>query len=272
MSGQTHYLPCEIPSAGNSTSAHWAVNPGGKAIIFVHGFNGKSIGSWVDFPRLLPREAKCADYDVIFYGYDGLYQQVATSGVLLFNFLDKLFTDPLAVVNTTINPQARRAAGFQYDSVVLVAHSLGSVVCRMALLNAHRAARPWLNKSRLVLFAPAHMGARVKELAQNGLTGINWAVGLLTNYALFKMKALDELSPGSKMLNDLLEDTEDAIAKGATALKAHTVIWAGKESIVTNQIFAQDPVPKVYQGKDHMQVCKPNTSFSDPVNDLVGAL
>jgi pimeloyl-ACP methyl ester carboxylesterase len=272
MSKQTHYLPCVLPAVGSSTTAQWAVKPGGKAVIFVHGFNGKSLGSWVDFPRLLPREAKCEEYDVIFYGYDGLYTQATTSAVLLSDFLDQLFADPLSVINATINPQSKRAAGFRYDSVVLVAHSLGSVVCRMALLNAHKGGKPWVNYTRLVLFAPAHMGARVKDLALNALTGIHWVGALLTNLTMFKLQALDGLSDGSPMISNLLAETNSAIAQGATALKAHKVIWAEKENIVSNQNFAQDPPPKIYRGKGHMDVCKPNGSFTDPVSDLLGAL
>src|SRR5713226_7104842 len=74
-------------------------------------------------------------------------------------------TRPSVIVNGTLRPELHRKAEFQYGSVVVVAHSLGAVVARQALLDLDEDRNPkWLNKISLVLFAPAHMGADVVPL------------------------------------------------------------------------------------------------------------
>ena len=49
-----------------------ALQPQRKAVLFIHGFSGDALGTWSDFPVLMPGRASCAGRDLFFYGYDGL--------------------------------------------------------------------------------------------------------------------------------------------------------------------------------------------------------
>ena len=270
----SYYPPCDIQSSGSKTiKAFWAVNPVGRAIVFVHGFNGDALRTWVDFPGLLPLQANCQGHDLIFYAYDGVYTSANVNAVMLTGFLDRLFADPAAVVNATVPASARRPSDFRYDRVLLAAHSLGSVVCRRALLNAFRNQSPWLDKTRMVLFAPAHRGARVQDLVTSAFINIPYLGSLLGSFFNYKYPVMKELDPqNSPLLDDLMNGTTAAIAQGATALRPHTIIWGEKDTVIVPENFPDDPVPKVYLGKGHTEVCKPDGTFSDPINDLMGAL
>jgi hypothetical protein len=97
MAAQSHYLSVPLAKWGKNTSAHWAINPGRRAVVFVHGFGGQSISTWTDFSGLLHQQSACSGDDIIFYGYDGLYAQAEFSATHLFHFLQRLFNDPLSM-------------------------------------------------------------------------------------------------------------------------------------------------------------------------------
>jgi pimeloyl-ACP methyl ester carboxylesterase len=84
----THYperqLNLSPDFGGKGTSAIWSQSPGhaGKAIVFIHGYGGNALKTWSEFNKLLPLEPKAADYDLIFYGYDGLYSTINSRACL----------------------------------------------------------------------------------------------------------------------------------------------------------------------------------------------
>jgi hypothetical protein len=49
-------------------------------------------------------------------------------------------------------------------------------------------------------------------------------------------------------------------------------VWAQDERVVINNDFGRDPVPSLYKGRHHMNVCKPASGFRDPVDAVVAAL
>jgi hypothetical protein len=55
-------------------------------------------------------------------------------------------------------------------------------------------------------------------------------------------------------------------------LAAAAVVWAQDERVVINNDFGRDPVPSLYKGRHHMNVCKPASGFRDPVDAVVAAL
>jgi pimeloyl-ACP methyl ester carboxylesterase len=253
------------------TSAIWSRHrkSRGKAVIFIHGYGGNVLETWSEFHKLLPQTPEAAEYDLIFYGYDGLYSTIDSSAALFCRFLNQLFTQPLTVVNPSLSSVSWRSDGFQYERIVLAAHSLGAVICRRTLLFAIRHHHPWINKTSLVLYAPAHMGANVKKLVKEA------AVGYLRPFVagiFFVSPLINELAEGSKYLRTLLRETEQAIKKGQTGLIAKSVAIAERERIVVNQDFAQDPPPVTFAGTTHRLVCKPNANFLDPIDLLRGAL
>ena len=269
MAEQSHFLSFSLAEWGKNTSAHWAVSPARRALVFVHGFGGKSISTWSDFSGLLHEQPACSGDDIIFFGYDGLYAQAEFSATLLFRFLDRLFGDPLSIVNTTINPKAQRASEFDYQSIVLVAHSLGAIICRRALLIAHEQAKDWVNKTGMVLFAPAHCGAHITRLPQI----LTWPMSVA--WALFeaKVQVIEDLKPGSDMLKTLLEETNKVISSGNGKFAvARRVIWAEKDNIVIQNRFASDPVAITYLKRGHTELCKPSARFFEPIKDVIEAL
>jgi pimeloyl-ACP methyl ester carboxylesterase len=272
---QSHFLIRDVPDWGERTKAEWAFQPDGQAVVFVHGFLGSALGTWMRFPAMLRAEPKCAGCDLVFYGHDAGRRRVAASAYRLEQFLDALFSDPLAIINSNLDPEDRRPAPFSYRSMLLVAHSLGAVLCRQALLNAHLRRRTWPTKVRLVLFAPAHRWAHLIPLVNDAFVGMK--VPLLgASMPILKVfwRALLDLSPGCQTLHKLLEDTEQELAQGSgDHLRAAVVIHSDRDNVVEQQRFDGDPplvMPTVSLG--HSAMCKPRPYYVDPIGVLTELL
>lgn len=278
MPAQTHFIPKPL-DRGRKSEAIWAIRPAGAAIVFVHGFGGEAVGTWNEFQKLLPRQDACAGHDLVFFGYDGLYTQANASADVLRRFLGELFDRPARLINPALDPSVRRPDDFAYRSVLLVAHSLGAVICRRALLNAGRQGEPWVSRTSMVLFAPAHMGAtNVIELGAQ-VVGVIPGIGrLLAQWGKFKYKPLQDLEQGSQTLRQLEADTRTALAAGAAHLVAREVLFGRDEEIVDSNRFCDDPdgtyLPEQAgrDEKDHTEVCKPGRRYLDPVTHVVRAL
>jgi len=269
MTTQTHFIPTPI-AYGKKTQAWWAVKPSGRLVVFVHGFGGSAVSTWNEFPDLLPKQSSCAGWDVVFYGYDGLFTQANISAQGLHDFVHQMGTKPAKVINPTLNPKSRRDSKFAYSSILIVAHSLGAVVTRRALLNARKLNRPWLNQTQMVLFAPAHMGANTIALGAEAISVIPGVGALLAAVAKFKFQPLQDLEAGSQTLQLLLSETQQALQAGdAPYLVARAVYVGDKERIVTTNSFCDDPPLMILAGKDHVDVCKPDANYLDPVQGVV---
>jgi hypothetical protein len=197
--------------------------------------------------------------------------------------LEALLTTPAVdVVNPSLPTGAsKRAPAFQYKRLVICAHSLGAVVVRRALLDVLLQQAPWANRLadvRLLFFAPAHMGARIIKLVEEGLTAFSVslavakisgkaaAVGLKARY-----QVLQDLEIGSKTLGDLEADTRrllDANPAANVFLRAH-VVHAKRDDIVNHGQFAYDFRPTFIPKKNHSQVCKPELGFLEPLDTLL---
>src|SRR5262245_15816091 len=66
---------------GHSASRHWSAGTSAflsfdtdtrRAIVFVHGFGGTAIPTWLNFPALLNGDPDTCKWDFIFFEYDGL--------------------------------------------------------------------------------------------------------------------------------------------------------------------------------------------------------
>src|SRR5262249_32167601 len=125
------------PSWHDRAQACWALAPTERLVVFVHGFGGDALGTWRQFSDLWPRGK--AGYDLVFYGYDSLRRQALYSGDELREVLEAFLPAPAAMINPTIEHLAHVHAGilrlaFSYRRIVFVAHSLGAVVVRQALV------------------------------------------------------------------------------------------------------------------------------------------
>ncbi len=261
---QQHFTPRDIAHHGKGTRVYWAVTPLRKAVVFVHGFGGDPIQTWENFHGLLHSNAASSGVDLIYYGYDALYTRSRISAVDLKNFLVSLLEQPAAL------GYPQRPQGFEFDNVTIVAHSLGSIVSRQALLDARSENRAWLGKIKLVLFAPAHMGADVIRLAGEAIFGLGPLGSIAAAVSKGYWQVLQDLEPNSQTLTLLQSECAQAIAGGVGCLVARKVILGKKDRVVSPNRFCQDPVPVVVEGKGHVDVCKPDAAYLLPIVEVAG--
>lgn len=107
---------------GLKSSALWAVNPTGTAVVFVHGFGGSSVGSWSEFEARLPDCAGAAGADILFFGYDAIRAPAQTSATILRGLLEDWMTNPTLFANGTL-PREDHRERQPYSKLIVVAHS-----------------------------------------------------------------------------------------------------------------------------------------------------
>ena len=224
---QTHYIPRSL-KWGKESRARWAVQPSGVAVVFVHGFGGAATDTWDEFADRLPERPECAGHDLLFYGYDSLTVQAPVSASTFRKFLNALATDPVnSVMAGSLSITRDLDPTFRYRKIVILAHSLGAVVVREALIQAadDRAMRQWVPLVRLALFAPAHCGARVTELAEEAIGAVrfSWLRLITTGYKAYA-QVLQDLEEGSLALRRIEDRTKALLAEGLTALRAEVVV------------------------------------------------
>jgi len=272
----SHYAPLSLQlDIARGTRIRFAHNPCGRVIVFVHGFTLKPHNTWVDFPMLAPGLPKCHGADLVFYQYNCLTTQPTSSGGVLRQFMQLLWQDAAAISNAVLPSTVHRPAGFRYQSLTLVAHSLGAVVTRYAMVSALLAnpnPDPWVSQTKLILFAPAHKGAAITRLGAEGLTNLPGIGTLLTPItAAFKLACppLRALEPGSQVLEELERRcTEIRKTHAGASLRAAHVVWGQHDNVVENLMFADDPTSEVIIGKGHSNVCKPSPHFTRPLEIL----
>ena len=242
----------------------------GHLVVFVHGFNGSACSTWSQFPERTLDNPVFRDVDVVFYGYDGIRQQAQDSGDEFYRFVNRLILHPLDGILENVLPLLERSTSFSYKRITFVAHSLGAVVTRIALLDAYQENRPWLAKSELVLYAPAHMGSRIRKLAAEALIGIPYVAGVGAIAAGW-FKILNDLEEESQLLKLLREQTLEA-EKKTPQLRAKAVVVSKADDVVINTRFPNDPVSDHIDSATHITICKPRAGFLGPAQFLYANL
>lgn len=256
---QHFQLQRSLPSWGKNTYVNWATRDVQKAIVFIHGFSGSSLATFGNFNLEFRYKPEYYDYDVYFYGYDSLKIQTTVSGDAFYSFLETLY-DQLGSVVTDSGLEVSRSRG--YKEIVIIAHSLGAVVARYALLIGAKSKATWLDQCKLILFAPAHKGAKKAVKFYSQLPGLLKYVGPFADYFVV---TINEVIEGSELIQDLEEKYRAILAKKTRRFAIATkVVWAEKERVVNNYDFLQDPRAEVMKQKDHTSVCKPTSSFTRP--------
>ncbi len=268
----SHTPPLPIPG-GIKTVAHWAERPSGNLVIFVHGFRGDAMGTWQIFPTLLTGHKRFRRTDLLFYGYEAKVTAPSKSGALFREFLDRLLSSDLRIVNDSIEQYApelkRNNKQFQFKKVALVAHSMGAPVVRRALLDKLQTGTRYDTKVELILFAPAHRGAHVARLITELFAGspLTKAFSSVGKYFVAPYR---ELQPDSRFISRLIADTEKAIVDGHTYLRAKKVIVGSIDRVVDVDVpFAGDPPPTVIEGAGHFSVCKPSLQVLAPFTEFI---
>ncbi len=219
-------------------------------VIFVHGFNGHPVKTWNEFPQLIQQHGAFKDADVIFYGYDSLKTQASNMKLRLFKFIE-MAIDPTKMVYATLR---NIPEGFQYNKVVIIAHSLGAVVARLALLYARAKHVSWLKNCQLLFFAPAHFGSRIPDNFRECFQGY---ASLFQSFTVTKYPIIKDLSEGSTILSQLENNVREILQKeNAEYLKAK-VVWASNDIVVLNNTFCDDFPEDEIDDTSHTSVCKP---------------
>lgn len=183
---------------------------------------------------------------------DPLPCPTSASASFLYELLKHLGTGVLPALGTLANAPGVRAHRSQpYERVVLVAHSLGAVVSRWALVRAYEDQQEWRSRTRLLLFAPAHTGSDLATAATSGVDGFPGLTALLEGVRA-SVPLVKELDPGSRVLADLAERVRKMAQE--PCLRASRVVVAEREVVVSNLPFPGDPCPDALRHTDHSTV------------------
>lgn len=242
-----HFSFVSLDEGKNSVAYYSRANPI-TLIVFVHGFMGQSVETWSEFTPLLFRDEKFQYTDLVFYGYDSTNGQAYDQSVEFFKFL-KIHQNP-------DSKKLLRSSTKEYEKILIVAHSLGSVVSRYAILAALRNNYQWAKKIRLLLFAPAHNGARLDRIVRdNPSTLLNIFRGLIV---YIKPIVLD-LAESSNCLKQLVLQTEKYRGKPEAINLSASVVHAFGDKIVNNGTFCYDEEldESPIRNSSHTKICKP---------------
>jgi hypothetical protein len=243
-----NHLPPVFIDAGYNTTAYFSIAESDTLIVFVHGFKGLATETWLNFPSIISNDPKFKKVDTIFYGYKSLQGQAFDQGKELYNFLSDYLVDPSYQIKTKKVPS--------YKKILVVAHSLGAIVSRFALLEAIRSKRPWRKICRLILFAPAHNGARPLGILLRVLPGL---AKVLAGLGLLAKPILEDLSPKSNTIQELISKTLEYKKTSEEAILKALVVQAKGDLVVYNLPFCYD---KWLHGsplanRTHIDICKP---------------
>jgi pimeloyl-ACP methyl ester carboxylesterase len=260
---------------GKKSMLMLAKAPEQKLIVFVHGFGGSPLTTWSRFHTYLTTDAEMMGYDLFFYHYDSKKIQAFVSGINLDKILEEILDDPNYFSSYYSRPgninYGKRPTTFRYKEFYFVAHSFGAIVMRRAMLFALENNHQWAEISKMMLFAPAHNGARAIQAIQRMLSIIPFYIG----YKRYRTPTLDDvdLDSANCTLLKLKEETRTAqLSSAGNCTIAGKTIFAGEELVVNNDKYLKDRQAIVENGKNHGHVCKPTSSYLLPVTELKGFL
>lgn len=257
-----HSIQAKIQKWGKKTYVNWAKQPTGKALVFIHGFNGSSSSTFGDFHTEFRYRPEYAGYDVYFFSYDSMFKQIANSALHFLKFLKAIHDDINSVIKSSGVKVTRNN---HYSKIVIVGHSLGAVVTRQALNDGYDAKESWLNKCELIFFAPAHMGAREEVTSFVNFPSFLKCLGPFTKYVVV---TLSQLVNQNIIILPMIAKCNTIITLGITSYTvAKKIVWADGERVVKNVKFLQDPNAEILPG-NHTRVCKPTKSFEDPFKEV----
>ena len=282
-SGEHHlYRVLPTNTEGRQTYALLSTHPRTEtAIIFVHGFAGDSVETWVDFQGrvdLWNRDDWWEKADLFFFSYPSVKRSTAVSADRLLKWIRRIFPHPdphWFELDTADIPQefyeleyriSVRPEPFSYKKLVLVGHSEGGIILRRMMINMVKSEqdRELLRNASLRLFAPALFGAM-----PTGIFGTLLQSAFLGGFArmwLHHGAAYQEMKQNSKILDAIKEETERFARDDPlnTALRA-LILWGEDENIVQQGEYECDIRWDCLEKHDHVSICKPTDSFEIPL-------
>jgi hypothetical protein len=248
-----------------------------RLIVFVHGFRGESVGTWIDFPFIdatRPENLWWYESDYLFVSYNSTKDTINGVANRIRGHMARFYPAPFAPAMEICGLRARDDITTPYEELALVGHSLGGVILRRALCDAaqewiesdhQKAARPALLDATTRLFSPASAGFRPA-----GWLGLLRETGLwerAIELFLRRSPAYSDLQPGSLVLSEIHRRTVALAKRGdpdLTALRAH-ILWASPDYVVIDERYDTDHVAQSCDDTSHSSVCKPrNATFVAP--------
>ena len=233
---------------GENTIAYLSLNQPKGLIVFVHGLAGHATTTWADFQIVVKNYSEFKDYDIIFYGYASLNSGASSNALLFYQGLKK-FSVPIEQ-----SPEIHRTITEGYKNIILVAHSLGAIVVRRALLFAGKDNADWLPFCKMFLLAPAHKGSYIQGMINEVLPVFLKIASIIYKY---KHPVINDLEQDSVTIKRLTKDCSQLLRKKKGEFtKSQAVLWSMNDKVVLNEPFGDDATPELEMQKDHMGVCK----------------
>jgi len=127
----------------NSLAYKWSDYPSKAAIVFVHGLSGNSEKTWGMFPKLIMGSSLGQNFDVISYGYSS--NLIIPGSPDLHSLIGEFTTYCQSELH-------------QYEIVILISHSLGSVVVNGMLLETESRGAKISRYLSHIMITPAFFG------------------------------------------------------------------------------------------------------------------
>ena len=245
-------------------------------VVFVHGFAGHPVKTWIDFQGAARTDFP--NWDLYFYGYRSIRSRITACATQFRRFLCDLMSRDFER-DRIWGSVSNRALDFEYQRIVVAAHSAGAIVVRRAILDQIMLDRSegslgtsWLKRVLFLLYAPAHMGADIIQLGSMALRPIK----LVPIEAVVKAYApvLMDLAVDSPIIKQLRDDAVSIATSDycVACLIPTATVTAQFDQVVNPTRFPIDMPPFDNLRTDHVNVCKPSQRFTDPMRAFLYTL
>jgi hypothetical protein len=251
-------------------------------VVFVHGFCGCPEKTWVQFQTLADGVTTTMPwwdgYDAFFYSYNSR-AQIGPNAASLLDFICNVYPSPNWGALGTDPSLATR----KYKELILVGHSEGAVLIRMAILRRAQSfgwgehgfdgrvtgIRDELREDKILranlrLFAPAFWGSLI-----SGYKGLLLRTPVLRDLIeplLHTSAAYKQLSATSPLLMDLRDRTV-ALADKYPDLRAFRAknLFGSRDATISAEALATDPPAEYEPEHNHVSICKPTLGYLRPL-------
>lgn len=241
-----------------------------RLIVFVHGFGGRAVATWTDFPLSGQMGTWWEESDMLYVGYKSMKENITSVADRLRTELPRFYPTPYFPAMEVGGVKARDDISSEYEDLILVGHSLGGLVIRIALAYVAQqrsnsspsaaAAPPFLLEAQTRFFSPASAGFR-----SGGALGIIGAAGVWPVIEMFlrASSAYTDMDPESSLIKGTREKTERLAREGFYSLRAR-ILWANPDGVVKAEEYDTDLYRDSADDTSHGSVCKPSSDYQRP--------